>query len=51
QCFGGKLTLEKTVGVDFDEPAQPLLSKENAAVTSECSGICTSSPGCQAFTV
>ncbi|KAG7162250.1 putative PAN domain-containing protein 5 [Homarus americanus] len=51
QCFGGTLTMEKTVGMSFNEPSQPLLSKQDAAVTSECNRVCNNSPQCRAFSV
>lgn len=51
QCFGGTITMEKTVGVDFNENSQPLLAKQDAAVTSECTSICKGTPGCNAFTI
>nr|XP_045584142.1 uncharacterized protein LOC123746573 isoform X2 [Procambarus clarkii] len=43
--------MEKTVGVAFNEPSQPLLSKQDAAVTNECNSVCKNNPQCSAFSV
>ncbi|XP_045103923.1 uncharacterized protein LOC123499645 isoform X7 [Portunus trituberculatus] len=51
QCFGGTLTMEKTVGVTFNEPSTPLFNNLDAAITSDCNGFCKDSPQCQGFSV
>ncbi|CAL4087761.1 unnamed protein product [Meganyctiphanes norvegica] len=51
QCFGGTVTFEKTGGMDFNEPQQPLLQQPGAAITNDCNALCKNTPGCQAFTV